>query len=528
MHAQLVQDYLQYSAAVFPEKPAARDGDNSFTFHALDQQSDALAALLVKAGVNRSDRVVYYLPRGAGCILATAAILKSGAAYIPLDKKTPPERWKRIVSDASPVAILCAPDTLPATLNFIKDTHSDTRVICMTPGAEKFPGVWFFEDRTAPLVARPDQNPDDVAYILYTSGSTGAPKGVMVTHRNIINYIDWAVAYFNISADDRILGTAPFYFDMSTFDIFCAWAAGARLCIASEGMLLFPEKLARYMEQEAITLWKGVSSLLMYLCRGGAVKVGRMPSLRTVIFAGEPLDAQYLAQWMQAFPQKSFYNGYGPTESTGVSFCHHVIHPPQPGQPIPIGKPRKGAQAFVLDEQDNLAPPGEIGELCIAGECLARGYFNDPQKTCERFTPPPPGMDAPGGRIYRTGDLVRRDENGDYIFVSRKDYQVKWMGYRIELGEIETHLLAHPQVRDAVVLLAAAGDSGLTELAAFFEAETPLAPGDLSKFLESRLPPYMIPRRFVQMPALPRNDRGKIARDAILEYFSGMRCQPNG
>ncbi len=528
MSIQLAQDYLRYSAAVSPAQNAVRDEHASFTFQELDEQSDALAALLMGAGVRRGDRVVYHLPRGAECILATAAILKTGAAYIPLDKKTPPERWKRIVTDANPAVILCASDTLPAALDSLKDTQIKTCLVCLTPGAETQPGVVYFEDRAVRLVSYPAQQPDDVAYILYTSGSTGAPKGVMVTHRNIINYIDWAVAYFDISSDDRILGTAPFYFDMSTFDIFCAWAAGAPLCIASEAMLLFPEKLARYMEQEAITLWKGVSSLLMYLCRGGAVKAGRMPSLRTVIFAGEPLDAQYLAQWMQSFPEKSFYNGYGPTEATGVSLCHHVVRVPQPGQTIPIGKPCKGAQAFILDEDDGIAPIGAIGELCIAGECLATGYFNDPQKTRERFTPPPPGVEVTGGRIYRTGDLVRQDENGDYIFISRKDYQVKWMGYRIELGEIETHLLAHPQVRDAVVLLATVGDAGLTELAAFFEAETPLAPGDLFKFLESRVPPYMIPRRFVQMPALPRNDRGKIARDAILVYFSGLRRQPNG
>ncbi|MEJ5223329.1 MAG: amino acid adenylation domain-containing protein [Anaerolineales bacterium] len=528
MSIQLAQDYLRYSAAAFPDQPAVRDDTVSLTFRELDEQSDALAALLRTLGVGRDDRVIYYLPRGVACIVATAAILKSGAAYIPLDKKTPPERWKRIVTDSSPAVILCAADTLPAARDSLRDTQIKTKLVCLTTGTEKQPGVVYFEDRAARLASCPAQHPDDVAYILYTSGSTGTPKGVMVTHRNITNYIDWAMAYFKISFRDRILGTAPFYFDMSTFDIFCAWAAGAPLCIASEATLLFPEKLARYIEQEEVTLWKGVSSLLMYLCRGGAVKAGRMPSLRTVIFAGEPLGAQYLAHWMQSFPEKSFYNGYGPTEATGVSLCYHVVQIPKPGQPIPIGKPCKGAQAFALDENDRIVPAGAIGELCIAGECLAKGYFNDPQKTHERFTPPPPGVEVTGGRIYRTGDLVRQDENGDYIFISRKDYQVKWMGYRIELGEIETHLMAHPQVRDAVVLLASAGDAALTELTAFFEADMPLASGDLCKFLETRVPPYMIPRHFVQMPALPRNDRGKIARDVILDAYVAMKRQPHG
>jgi non-ribosomal peptide synthetase component F len=343
----------------------------------------------------------------------------------------------------------------------------------------------------------------------------------MITHGNITNYIEWAVAYFGITSSDHIFGTAPFYFDMSTFDIFCALASGTTLSLATADLLMFPEKLARFMEQENVTIWKGVSSLLMYMCRAGVIRAGRLPSLRTIIFAGEPLDPQYLAQWMQAFPQKKFFNGYGPTEATGVSLCHHVRVIPAPGESIPIGQPCKGAQVVVVGEDGLPVAHGEVGELCIAGECLAKGYFNDAEKTRAQFTSPPPGFRVLGECVYHTGDLVRENADGDFVFVSRKDHQVKWMGYRIELAEIEANLTAHPEVRDVVVLLIGT-EGGLTELMAFFESDGEVESAGLVSFLASRVPQYMIPRRFLRVESLPRNDRGKIARDELLKRYSDV------
>ena len=519
----LVHHYLNHSATHFPEKIAITDGRAAMTFGELENLSNQLAGFLSLQGVKHGDRVVYFMKRSSACIIATLGILKTNAAYVPLDQKTPPDRWYRIMADAAPSAIICDRLTLTDTLERLAFLVSPPSIICLDErnnldGSVK--DVFFLNEVKAfdGELSLSTGHPDDLAYVLYTSGSTGDPKGVMITHGNIRNYIDWAVDCFKISVADNILGTAPFYFDMSTFDIFCSIATGATLSIATNELLLFPEKLVRFIEQKEITLWKGVSSLLMYMCRAGAIYPGRMPLLKTVIFAGEPLDAQYLVQWMTAFPEKSFFNGYGPTEATGVSLCCHVKQPPELGYPIPIGKPCKGAKAILIDENDRLVSPGEIGELCIAGACLAKGYLNDPEKTSYCFTPPPPGCDV-GERIYRTGDLCRQNIDGDYVFVSRKDYQVKWMGHRIELGEIEVNLMAHNQVRSAVVLLVKTERNNLTELTAFLEAEGEIETGALESFLSRRIPPYMLPKKFIQLEAIPRNDRGKIARDEILRLF---------
>ncbi len=531
MSEHLVHHYLDHSAKLFPKKIAITDGRTSLTFGELALLSDQLGYFLTGLGVSQGGRVVYYLKRDLDCIVSTLGILKSGAAYIPVDQKTPLERWKQIIEDAAPDAIICNAPTLEEAIQRTALLNIQPALICLTPRGELVTSrekVFFLEEiLSAPSTLPSNLSSDDVAYVLYTSGSTGVPKGVMVTHANIRNYIDWAIQYFNITAEDRILGTAPFYFDMSTFDIFCSLATGATLCVATEGLLLFPEKLVQFIEHEHITIWKGVSSLLMYMCRAGVLHPERMPDLRTIIFAGEPLAPQYLAQWMNTFPAKSFYNGYGPTEATGVSLCYHVESIPETGQPIPIGRPCKGAKVILLDEDGLPVSHGEIGELCISGVCLAKGYLNDVEKTNKNFTPPPVECSTVGERIYHTGDLVRENEDGNYIFISRKDHQVKWMGYRIELAEIEMNLMTHPEIRDTVVLLMDTNGTGLTELVALFEAEEQVNARVLAQFLENRIPAYMVPKRFVQVSALPRNDRGKIARDEILKLYSRSEGVPD-
>jgi amino acid adenylation domain-containing protein len=524
MNESLAHHYLDDKLELFSGKIAVTDGRTAITYGELADSTDRLAKLLIKLGIHRGDLVAYYLKRSSECITATMGILKAGGAYIPIDQKIPAERWHRIISDAAPKVIICDQHTLSNAVERSGAQKYTPLIICLNPRDDRYKtseSVFFIEDieKVTGIRLPDDGTPDDVAYVLYTSGSTGLPKGVMITHGNIRNYIDWATSYFRINDKDRILGTAPFYFDMSTFDIFSVFASGATLYLATEELLLFPERLVRFMEDNRVTLWKGVSSLLMYMSRAGVVRPERMPTLRTVIFAGESLAPQYLADWMKNLPNVSYFNGFGPTEATGVSLCYHVRQIPNPDQPIPIGKPCKGAKVAVVGEDSLPVEPGQIGELCISGACLARGYLNDPERTQKRFTPAPPGSGLEG-RVYWTGDLVRQTPEGDYVFISRKDYQVKWMGYRIELAEIELGISSFPQVKDVVVLLIDSATQGLSELVAFVEADNDIDLTELNRELKKKLPTYMIPKRFILLESLPRNDRGKVDREEILKQYS--------
>lgn len=517
MDGNLIQHYL-HSSTVSPSKVACTDGRSSITYAELVDRSSRLATLLTQLGVRRRDRVAVCLRRSVDFLPAVLGILQADAVYVPFDPKSPPERWRKIVDDCSPTALLCDSQTILPLAAAVK--QSIPRIFleprCELPlaGAE---AVAVIEDvlaspRMTPLYSN---GPDDLAYVLYTSGSTGAPKGVMVTHRNICNYIDWAVDYFAINNEDRILGTAPFHFDMSTFDLWCLIKAGATLCIADKTLTLFPEKLLNFMESEQVTIWKGISSLLFYMERAGAIAPGRIPTVSRILFGGDVLPARVLIRWMEVFPDKSFFNVYGPTEATGISLCYPVKNVPQdPGERIPIGRACKGMKAALLDENLTPVPDGEVGELCLAGPGLGKGYLNDPERTAGSFfTVRPPG--APAETWYHTGDLGFCRDDGNVEYIGRKDQQVKIMGYRIELGEIEQALRGIDGIREAAVVTA--NRAGIEELVAFVEGKGETDQALILKGLRDRLPVYMLPRRLLPLADLPRCGRGKIDRAALRE-----------
>jgi amino acid adenylation domain-containing protein len=450
-----------------------------------------------------------------------AGIVEADGVYVPLDVKSPGERLRKIAADCTPAAALCDASTFARVRDQLP---SAPLVICLSsreamPATER--AAWLFSEDLAGLPENPPpcgNTAEDVAYVLYTSGSTGNPKGVMITHRNIRNYIDWAVQCFSLSEEDRVLGTAPFHFDMSTFDIWGTLASGGTLCLAGDGLTLFPERLLRFMEEEKVTIWKGISSLLMYLARTGVLREGRLPDLSRVLFGGEALPTRYLMTWMEKFPEKAFYNVYGPTEATGISMYQLILRRPErPDEKVPIGSPCRGARVYLLDEGLKPVKEGEIGELFIAGPGVGAGYLNDPEKTARSFLPNPISGD-PADRCYRTGDLALLREHGEYEFAGRRDHQVKMMGYRIELSEIEHHLLSVEGVRDGVVVCAPTPE-GIQELVAFMEAEETVAVPELLARMKECLPAYMVPRRLIRIETIPRGDRGKVDRGSLLRLL---------
>ncbi len=362
----------------------------------------------------------------------------------------------------------------------------------------------------------------DLAYILYTSGSTGSPKGVMISHLNIINYIEWAVDCFGITQKDIILGTAPFHFDMSVFDIYCTLKSGAKFCITPENLLLFPTRLLDLMERECITLWKGVSSLLIYIAQNVSLKERKLSTLKKIIFGGEVLPTKYLIQWMEAFPDKLFFNVYGPTEATGISTYFWVTDIPKNlSESIPIGRACKNTEVFLLKEDNSPAGIGEVGELYIRGSGVSRGYWKDKEKTEDSFIPNPLTK-IPEDRVYRSGDLATLREDGNYQFLGRKDDQVKYLGYRINLSDVETALRSLEPVKDAAVVLSPSGDHSTNGLVAFIVTKNTMDARDILVELSQKIPRYMLPQRVRSITHIPRTDRGKIDRQALKDLLSTM------
>lgn len=524
MNSFLLQHYLDASLSRVPEQTAITDGDRAISYHELTVFSNKIAHCLKTMGVNRQDRVIILMQRSILCLASIFGVLKADAIYVPIDSKTPVDRLAGMIETLTPVLLICDSRTLPVVSGAQAKIKKNSPILVMSPAGEVHPvtGLNFMTiesvDEFMGNEPAYENKADDIAYILFTSGSSGQPKGVMVSHANVQGYIEWAVEHFRISQQDHILGTAPFQFDMSVFDIYCALKTGAKLCVASEMQSLFPEKLVDFIEQQQVTLWKGVSSLLMYMARTGVLKPGRMPSLKQVLFAGETLPTRYLIEWMTHFPDKTFYNAYGPTEATGVSACYRIESIPEsPQERIPIGAARRGSRIFLLSEDEGDVAPGEIGEICITGDGLASGYFDDDEKTDKSFVQNRQARSD--DRAYKTGDIGRQRPDGIVEYLGRKDRQLKFMGYRIEAGEIEQALLSMPFIQDtAVNLIASRQNGGMMELVAFWEAEDDIPLETICSDLKKLLPPYMIPKRFVRVSKMPRCDRGKINLEALNQY----------
>jgi amino acid adenylation domain-containing protein len=366
--------------------------------------------------------------------------------------------------------------------------------------------------------------PDDAAHLLFTSGSTGDPKGVVITHAAVCAFVEWAVRYFGTRPGDRISGHPPLHFDLSTFDIYATFRAGAELHLVPPSTLL-PRQLADFIVARELTQWFCVPSTMTYMVKGGAVPDHGFPTLERVIWCGEVLPTPVLVYWMTRARQARFTNLYGPTEATIASSYYTVPGIPQDeAEPIPIGSACDGEELVVLNERREAVPHGESGELYIGGAGLSPGYWRDEEKTRAAFVSDPrPGRG--GGRLYRTGDLARVGSHGLHYFLGRSDSQIKSRGYRIELGEIEAALNPMPELAEcAVVGVESDGFEGTLICCAFAPVgAATVKPATLRRALSATLPAYMLPSRWMSMEALPKNVNGKIDRRRLRELFTGAR-----
>ncbi|WP_210559034.1 MULTISPECIES: non-ribosomal peptide synthetase [unclassified Pseudomonas] len=476
-----IQQRIEAQATLRPQALAAVEQGQGLTYAELNQRANALAHHLLDLGVRPDDRVAIIAPRGLDTLVGLLAILKAGAAYVPLDPAHPAERLSYLLEDSAPIAVLtqrALRGHLPAL---------------SVPVIELDQPSWPAEHVGAPKV--PGLTPANLAYVIYTSGSTGLPKGVMVEHRTLCNLVDWHADVFDLHAGSHTSSLAGFGFDAMAWEVWPALCVGATLHLApaSEGSEDIDALLDWWRAQPL-----DVSFLPTPIAEYAFSRQLDHPTLRTLLIGGDRLR-QFPRQ-----PSFEVINNYGPTEATVVATSGRI----DAGQALHIGKPVSNATVYLLDEQQQPVPLGVTGELYVGGAGVARGYLNRAELSAERFLRDPFSAE-PGARLYRTGDLARWRADGNLEYLGRNDDQVKIRGIRIEPGEIESALASHSAVREAVVLVRDG------QLLAWFTEQAPLDINELHAQLKTRLSSAMLPSAYVRLSALPLTANGKVDRKAL-------------
>jgi amino acid adenylation domain-containing protein len=527
----LLWQYLEDSARQHPERPAVAWRDRTMTYRELSAESDQLSGLLRERGIGLDSRVGLFFPKSHRSVVSMLGIGKAGAAYVPVDPSAPVRRAAFILDDCGVRALVTTSDKLAQLAEHGLPPSIEVVILADERDTPIVPGVSARVLRWSELASVTTRGPApqqpielDPAYLLYTSGSTGNPKGVILTHRNALTFVDWGADAFGVQATDRLSNHAPMHFDLSVFDIYVALKCGACVDIVPDQIAPFPVELARWIEDRRITVWYSVPSALIRLLLHGRMERFAYASLRTVLFAGEPFPVKHLREVMRFMPHSEFFNLYGPTETNVCTFTGVPRPIPEHVTDLSIGKACANTEVFAVRDDGSLAGVGEEGELYVRGPTVTPGYWRLPEKSRDRLVPSPVRR-AFDETVYRTGDIVRLEADGTYAFLGRRDHMVKSRGYRIELGEIETALYQHEKVREAVVIAVPDDEIGSRLKAVIVPRDERDAPteAELSTFCGGRLPRYMVPEAFVLRADLPHTSTGKTDRMALARDFIAPR-----
>lgn len=526
----LLWHVVRDAARAHPHRLAVSDGRDELTYAELEADSLRVAGLLVAAGVRPGDRVGILAAKSVRCVAAMVGVLRAGASYVPVDPKGPGPRSKYILANAG--------------VRFLVTQAGLVRSVGLQPGVDGIPEasrILLLDDQAPqaaleagervqawadlPEPARegdlPLRNEFDPAYMLYTSGSTGQPKGVVISHRNALTFVEWARKAFELGPDDRLSNHAPFHFDLSVLDLYGAFSAGASVHLVPDRAAPFPGVLAQWIQETGITVWYSVpSALIRILLHGDPGRFG-FEALRAVLFAGEVFPLKHLRGVMEMFGSAAFHNLYGPTE-TNVCTHYPVPRPiPEEMTDLPIGPACPNMEAFALTDEGRKGAVGDEGELLVRGPCVMLGYWGLPERTAQSMIQNPLHSDFVDP-VYRTGDRVRvLPDAGAFQFLGRRDHMVKVRGHRVELGEIEQAFLSHEGVREVAVVVFEDDEVGARLHAAVVPADgVELDRAALSRHGLERLPRYAVPEAITFLDDLPRTSTGKTDRVGLKVQLS--------
>ncbi len=497
-----ILEYLEDTAARYPDKTAFANENMGMSFSQVYEDARKIGTGLAERNLYH-EPVIIFMKKHPHMVTAFWGVVYSGCFYVPIDEEMPQFRISLIFQNLNPRAVICDEDTAPLVDEIPDFTGEVLSYDQLTAGQA--------DDIRLELI-RAQAIDTDPIYIVFTSGSTGVPKGVAACHRSVIDYVEHLTEVLQITDESVLANQTPLYFDACLKELFSSLKCGATTYLVPKELFMFPVKLVEFLNEHKINTVCWVVSALTMISSMNTFDTVVPEYLHTIAFGSEVFPPKQFRIWRETLPSARFINLYGPTECTGMSCYYEVDRDFEEGEPIPVGRPFDNTDVFLLDEQNHIPAQGETGEICIRGTSLTLGYFNDPERTDEVFVQNPLN---PWYRelIYRTGDIGYYNERGELVFTSRKDYQIKHMGHRIELGEIEAHVNMVDGVRSACCVY----DQGKGKIVLFYVGD--LQAGDLVKELRQTLPRYMVPNVVRILEQMPLTANGKLDRAGLKKRY---------
>lgn len=495
-----ITEMLEKSSCLYGDKTVFSDENKSVTYNGLLSDTRKIGTAVYKAAGLRKPVAVIF-PRGTDNLKAMFGVLAGGCFYTVIDADMPHERINSIFDTLNPVAVLCDDSFAEKA----RELDFKGEIITLSKALENPADGALLAEIQSKIIDT------DIAYTLFTSGSTGVPKGAAVSHRSVLSYVKWYSDCFNIT-DKTVFGSqTPFYFSMSVSDVFSTVYNGAELNVIPKSLFSFPVKLIEFLNERKVNTIYWVPSALSIIANWKVLDYVSADYIEKVLFAGEVMPVRQLNYWREKLPNAMFANLFGPTETTDICTYYVVEREFSEGETLPIGKHCDNCDVFVLKPDGTEAAVGEEGELYARGSFLAAGYYNNPEKTAAAFVQNPLNKALPE-TVYKTGDLVKYNDRGELLYLTRADFQIKRSGYRIELGEIDAAAYSLPFVTSA----AAVYDKKTEKIVLVYEGKKKET-AEVLAGLKERLPDYMLPEKIIRVKAMPINANGKIDRKKLME-----------